>query len=87
MGPRHWPGCGLPLRGALLGRDLDAMVWLTLNPGEDPLSFSPGEEYLATASADGAFSTTVKVLDVRSGDVVVAMTAGSYTFQGDDTVA
>ena len=79
---------GCPSEGScVVVDDRDGAVQLTLDPGEEPLSFSPDGQYLATVRGDGGRSTTITVLHVPSGDVVVAWTGDSAAFQGHDSVA
>jgi dipeptidyl aminopeptidase/acylaminoacyl peptidase len=63
----------------------DGTVQLTLDPGEEPLSFSPDGRYLATMTGQGERSTTVTVRDSRTGDRVVTLAGEDDAYHGDDS--
>ena len=66
----------------------DGSVVLSLDAGEEPLSFSPDGRYLATMTGQGEPSTTVTVRDSRTGDRVVTLTGEEDAYHGDgSTVA
>lgn len=61
----------------------DGAVLLTLDTGEEPLSFSPDGRYLATVTGWGETSATVSVRDSQTGDRVVTLAGEEDAYQGD----
>ena len=81
-------GCPSEGRCVVVG-EADGEVQLTLDAGEEPLSFSPDGRYLATAEGEGEEGrlTTLTVRDSRTGTVVVALTGDEVVVAGQDSVA
>lgn len=77
-------GCSVEGRCVVVDEQ-DGSVLLTLDAGEEPLSFSPDGRYLATMTGQGDGSTTVTVRDSRTGDRVVTLAGEDDAYHGDDS--
>lgn len=71
--------------GCVVVDEQDGSVLLTLDVGEEPLSFSPDGRYLATMTGQGERSTTVNVRDSRTGDAVVTLVGEDDAYHGDES--
>jgi hypothetical protein len=74
---------GCPADGACgVVDEQDGSVLLTLDEGEEPLSFSPDGRYLATVTGQGEWSSSVRVRDSRTGEVEVTLADDEAAVQG-----